>query len=161
MEGDVILLEVLKLESVQNFKRIWMNDILQNKKLMNNRPAELEKLFDDNFKQARVHLVNSHRNTETDMDLIEFIDTIYREMIIVIENGVLISSKEEDYSVAVDIEAGLKAERKIVKKQSNYNLTEGDKALGARQNIIQNMIKLVMNQLRRFRISERVCARFC
>ena len=50
-------------------------------------------------------------------------------------------------------------DRKVIKKQSNFNLTEGDKALGARQNIIQNMVKLVMN--RWFRTCENVCARFC
>lgn len=157
------MLEVIKLESVERFKSLWINDVVQNKRLMTNNQDKLSKLFDDNFKQSIIHLENSHRNTKTDMDLIEFIDTIYDEAgaMIIIENGVLFSSREEDASPAVSIEAGLKAERKIVKKQSNFNLAEGDKALGARQNIIQNMVKLVMNQLRRFRISERVCARFC
>ena len=157
------MLDVIKLESVERFRSLWINDITQNKRLMVDDPNKLGKIFDENFRQAKVHLENSHRNTKTDMDLIEFIDTVYDELgaMIIIENGVLFSSKEEDASPAVQIEAGLKAERKVVKKQSNYNLAEGDKALGARQNIIQNMVKLVMNQLRRFRISERVCARFC
>ena len=91
--------------------------------------------------------------------LIEFIDQIYSEAMIVVEEGQLFSSKPEHKSPAVRIEAGLKAERKIVKKESNRNLTEGDKVLGERQNIIQDMVKRVMN--RRFRISERVCAWYC
>ena len=153
------MLDMLQLKSVEEFKRLWMNDIIHNKKLLYNKPELLDKIFDENFHRAEVHLVNSHRNTETDMDLIEFIDTIYREAVIVIENGVLFSSKEEDRSPAVEVEEELKADRKVIKKQSNFNLTEGDKALGARQNIIQNMVKLVMNQW--FRTCENVCARFC
>lgn len=138
-----------------------MRDIIENKRLMTKNPQRLSEIFDKCFREAKIHLENSHRNTSDDMSLIEFIDTVYKKCIIIIENGVLLSSDEKDMSPAVMIEAGLKAERKVVKKQSNYNLTEGDKALGARQNIIQNMVKLVMNQSRRFRIFERVCARFC
>lgn len=153
------MLDMLQLRGVQDFKRMWMNDIIHDKKLMADKPQLLDKIFDENFRTAQIHLINSHRNTKTDMDLIEFIDTVYRESVIVIENGVLFSSKAEDASPATDVEEELKADRKIIKKESNFNLTEGDKALGARQNIIQNMVKLVMNQW--FRIFERMCARSC
>ena len=150
------MLEKLELKNIERFKNLWMMDIMQNKRLMHDRPDVLEKIFNDNFRIAKVHLVNSHKNTEEDIDLIEFIDTVFRECVIMIENGVLLSSKEEDFSPAVEIEAELKADRKKIKKEANFNLTEGDKALGARQDIIQNMIKLIMN--RRFRTLERVCA---
>lgn len=150
------MLELLQLSGVDKFKNMWMNDITVNKRLMYDRPDVLEKIFNENFRIAKVHLVNSHKNTEEDIDLIEFIDTVFRECVIMIENGVLLSSKDEDFSPAVEIEAELKADRKKIKGQANFNLTEGDKALGARQDIIQNMIKLIMN--RRFRTLERVCA---
>ena len=156
-----MVLQEMRLENVSRFKELWIKDVTENKHLMRKNLNKLESLFDSRFKHAKIHLENSHKTTAEDMDLFEFIDTVYREAVIIVENGVLFSSKEEDASPAVTIEAGLKAERKIVKKQSNFNLTEGDKALGARQNVIQNMVKLVMNQLRRFRISEKVCARSC
>lgn len=138
-------LQEMKLESIERFKELWIKDVTENKRLMRKDLNKLSSLFDSRFKHAMIHLENSHKTTETDMNLFEFIDTVYRECVIIIENGVLLSSKDEDASPAVAIEAGLKAERKIVKKQSNFNLTEGDKALGARQNVIQNMVKLVMN----------------
>lgn len=154
-------LQEMKLESIERFKELWIKDVTENKRLMRKDLNKLSSLFDTRFKHAMIHLENSHKTIETDMNLFEFIDTVYRDCVIIVENGVLFSSKEEDASPAVTIEAGLKAERKVVKKQSNFNLTEGDKALGARQNVIQNMVKLVMNQLCRFRIFERVCARSC
>lgn len=94
------------------------------------------------------------------MSLIEFIDTVYRENIIVIENGVMFSSKEEDVSPAVLTEEYLKNERGIVKNQAIYNLTEGNKIKGVIQNLVQDYIKLLMNK-NLFRTFERVCARCC
>lgn len=149
-----MILNEIKLESVVNFREQWIQTISTQHGLLDRQ--RLGQLFDDNFNDALIEIVNTHKNKRMTMPLIEFIDQIYSEAMIVVEEGQLFSSKPEDKSPAVRIEAGLKAERKIVKKESNRNLTEGDKVLGERQNIIQNMVKLVMN--RRFRISERICA---
>ena len=152
-----MILNEIKLESVSKFRDSWVEEISTKNGLLDRQ--RLNNIFDENFNDALIEIVNTHKNKKIEVALIDFIDEIYREAIIVVEEGQLFSSKESDMSPAVRIEAGLKAERKLVKKESNRNLTEGDKVLGERQNIIQNMVKLVMNQW--FRTCENVCARFC
>ena len=152
-----MILNEIKLESVSKFRDLWVEEISVKHGLLDRQ--RLRHIFDENFNDALIEIVNTHKNKRIEVSLIDFIDEIYREAIIVVEEGQLFSSKESDMSPAVRIEAGLKSERKLVKKESNRNLTEGDKVLGERQNIIQNMVKLVMNQW--FRTCENVCARFC
>lgn len=152
-----MILNEIKLESVSKFRDLWVEEVSVKHGLLDRQ--RLRHIFDENFNDALIEIVNTHKNKRIEVSLIDFIDEIYREAIIVVEEGQLFSSKESDMSPAFRIEAGLKAERKLVKKESNRNLTEGDKVLGERQNIIQNMVKLVMNQW--FRTCENVCARFC
>ena len=147
-------LNEIKLESIAKFKEQWIHEISHTHKLLDRK--RLEAIFEENFNDAIIVIVNTHKNKKATLPLIQFRDRIYRECIIVVEEGQLFSSDDKDMSPPVSIEAGLKAERKLVKRESNRNLTEGDKVLGERQNIIQNMVNLVMN--RRFRTLERVCA---
>lgn len=153
-------LEKIVLNSKADFKQLWINAVLQDYELFRGREVELDSLFEQFFNNSEIELFNSHKNKRTKMSLIEFIDTVYRENIIVIENGVMFSSKEEDVSPAVLTEEYLKNERGIVKKQAIYNLTEGDKVKGVIQNLVQDYIKLLMNK-NLFRTFERVCARCC
>ena len=153
-------LKKIVLNSKADFKQLWINTVLQDYELFRGREAELDSLFEQFFNNSEIELFNSHKNKRTKMSLIEFIDTVYRENIIVIENGVMFSSKEEDVSPAVLTEEYLKNERGIVKNQAIYNLTEGDKVKGVIQNLVQDYIKLLMNK-NLFRTFERVCARCC
>lgn len=48
------MLEKLELQNVERFKNQWMMDITQNKRLMHDRPDVLEKIFNENFRIAKV-----------------------------------------------------------------------------------------------------------
>ena len=98
-------------------------------------------------------------NEEMKKSSLELVYAGIADKVIMIEHGVMFSSKPEDMSPAVMTEDYLKKQRKIVKKEANYNLTEGDKVKGKIQNIMQDNIKLLMNRMM-FHTLEKVCARF-
>ena len=82
-------LKKIVLNSKADFKQLWINAVLQDYELFRGREAELDSLFEQFFNNSEIELFNSHKNKRTKMSLIEFIDTVYRENIIVIENGVM------------------------------------------------------------------------
>ena len=84
-------LKRIVLNSKADFKQLWINTVMQDYELFRGREAELDSLFEQFFNNSEIELFNSHRNKRTTMSLIEFIDTVYRENIIVIENGVMFS----------------------------------------------------------------------
>ena len=143
----------------EDFKNLWMTTVTNEYGLFRGRENELGEIFETLFDNTDVELFNSHKNKTTVMPMMDFVNQVYEDKVIMIEHGVMFSSKPEDMSPAVMTEDYLKKQRKIVKKEANYNLTEGDKVKGKIQNIMQDNIKLLMNRMM-FHTLEKVCARF-
>lgn len=137
------MLEKISLGSVESFKKQWIYYVHHEAGLLTEE--KLSEMFDSRFNRMHVHIVNSHRNTKEKKDLIEFIDEVYSELLILVEEGQLFSSDPNNVSPAVRIEAALKERRGVVKKKANSELAEGDPVVGGRLNTIQELVKLAMN----------------
>jgi hypothetical protein len=138
-------LENYNFTGKEDFKNLWMTTVTNEYGLFRGRENELGEIFETLFDNTDVELFNSHKNKTTVMPMIDFVNQVYEDKVIMIEHGVMFSAKPEDMSPAVMTEDYLKKQRKIVKKEANYNLTEGDKVKGKIQNIMQDNIKLIMN----------------
>lgn len=152
-------LENYNFTGKEDFKSLWMTTVTNEYGLFRGRENELGEIFETLFDNTDIELFNSHKNKTTVMPMMDFVNQVYEDKVIMIEHGVMFSSKLEDMSPAVMTEDYLKKQRKIVKKEANYNLTEGDKVKGKIQNIMQDNIKLLMNRMM-FHTLEKVCARF-
>jgi hypothetical protein len=77
-----MILNEIKLESVSKFRDLWVEEVSVKHGLLDRQ--RLRHIFDENFNDALIEIVNTHKNKKIEVSLIDFIDEIYREAIIVV-----------------------------------------------------------------------------
>ena len=131
-------------ESKEKFKQAWKIDVLQNVGFVNDNI--LDELFETRWHETMITYENSVRNTTQHIGALKFINEVYDDDKIIVENGVLFQNSRKIVAPTVETEIFLFNERKRVKKKGNYYLTIGnDPVLGAIYDNLQKNIKITMN----------------
>lgn len=132
-------------ESKDKLKEYWKQDVRDSIDAFIS-DSWLDNVFDTRWKETMITYHNSVKNKRRVIGAMDFINEIYKEDKIIVENGVFFQNSRNVYAPTVESEVFLFKERKRVKKKGNYYLTEGnDPVLGAIYDNLQKNIKILMN----------------
>lgn len=129
----------------ENFKNAWKLDVRNT--VSGYIPDRLlDEIFELRWRETMITYENSVKNTSQVIGALKFIQEVYGDEKIIVENGVLFQNSRKVVAPTVETEIFLFNERKRVKKKGNYYLTVGnDPVLGAIYDNLQKNIKITMN----------------